>query len=108
MNTNSNHPTRPENDIDRVVGEFFRSQLPRPWPAAPKPWVEKASLSTPSARAASRSRWALAASVAVLVGGCWYLSGHLTNGRERPDTNFDGTADTKHAKDAGKSLPKVP
>jgi hypothetical protein len=108
MNTNPNTPTRPEDGIDRTVGAYFRSEMPNPWPAAPRPWAEKATLSTPATHSASRSRWALAASVAILVGGCWYLSGHLTDGRKRPDTNFNGTADLKHAKDAGKNLPKTP
>jgi hypothetical protein len=108
MNTNSNNPSSPVDGIDRAVGAYFRSEMPNPWPAAPRPWAEKASISAPTNHSASRSRWALAASVAVLVGGCWYLSGHLTDGRKRPDTNFNGTADLKHAKDAGKSLPKTP
>ena len=50
----------------------------------------------------------MAASVAILVGGCWYLSGHMTNGKQRPDANFDGgNADTKNVKDLSKK-PKTP
>jgi hypothetical protein len=111
MNTNASNSNVPEAGIDRidnVVGEFFRAQLPNPWPDAPRPWADKAGISTSNKNQASRSRWALAVSVALLVGGCWYLSGHLTDGRKRPDTNFNGTADLKHVKDAGKSLPKTP
>lgn len=109
MNTSPTNSNRQSEGVDRMVGDYFRSEMPNPWPVAPQPWAEKAVLSASATHSTSRSRWALAASVAVLVGGCWYLSGHLTDGRKRPDMmNLNGTADLKHAKEAGKSSPKAP
>jgi hypothetical protein len=58
---------------------------------------------------ATKSRRALAASAALLIGSCWYLSGYTTNGHRRPDTSLnETTADSKHAKDAGKDQSKRP
>ena len=97
-------------EVDRLLSSFYRSEMPSKWPAAPKPWAVQARPNTGEhfVNPASRSRWALAASVAILVGGCWYLSGHMTNGKQRPDANFDGgSADTKNMKDLGKK-PKTP
>lgn len=65
----------PPDALDRAFGDFFQAQMPHPWPAAP---------ATPAARPATRpavpdgsarARWTLAASVALLVGGGWLLSG---------------------------------
>jgi hypothetical protein len=51
----------------------------------------------------------LAASVALLIGSCWYLSGQATNGHRRPDTTLnETTADVKQAKDVRKDPPKRP
>lgn len=106
MNTQHNFPNTGD-EVDRLLSSFYQSEMPTTWPAAPKPWAEKAhtsAVASPS-NPASRSRWALAASVAILVGSCWYLSGHMTNGKQRPDANFDGgSADTKNMKDLGKKI----
>lgn len=65
----------PPDALDRAFADFFRAELPQPWPAAP---------ATPAARPAARpvvpdgstrARWTLAASVALLVGSCWLLAG---------------------------------
>ena len=90
--TNTNRiTTTPDEPVDRVLTTFFRQQMPNPWPPAPA--VGSVTLPArvvyPSSSAA-RSRWALAASVALLVGGCWYLSGHLTDGKARPGTGLEG------------------
>lgn len=107
MNTKHSFPNTGD-EVDRLLSSFYRSELPTKWPAAPKPWAEKAHPQAVASNPASRSRWALAASMAILVGGCWYLSGHMTNGKQRPDANFDGgNADTKNVKDLSKK-PKTP
>ncbi|HEY8504359.1 MAG TPA: hypothetical protein VIL46_07230, partial [Gemmataceae bacterium] len=74
------HPDRgglalPRSDeVDRVLSTFFKKELPAPWPPLRLP--EPAA----PARAgrlgpAAPSRLALAASVAVLLGLCWFLLG---------------------------------
>lgn len=100
--------------MDRLLGAYFRAQMPAKWPAPPETTGGSSHPARQSiARGpdpATRSRWALAASVALLIGTCWYLSGHATNGHRRPDTtlNENTTADVKHAKEAGKEPPKRP
>ncbi len=109
MNTNSRRLTPSGDEVDRLVTAYFRAEMPAKWPAAPRPWAEPARSANPPARdPATRSRWALAASVALLIGSCLYLSGQATDGQPRPDVNFDGTADAKHAKDVGKDKGKLP
>jgi hypothetical protein len=62
-------------DIDGLLTAFFRSEAPAPWPPL------KAPVTTPRpSRGSTRNsagRWALAASVAALLAGGWYLSGRL-------------------------------
>jgi hypothetical protein len=107
MNTRSSNPSGDE--LDKLVTAYFKAEMPARWPAAPRPWADPARpVNGSTTDPATRTRWALAASVALLVGSCWYLSGKATDGQRRPDVNFDGTADTKHAKDAGKDKGKVP
>ncbi len=96
MNANQSSPNSPVSfdHADRLFGDFFKAQVPAKW-SAPKPWATKAQ---PANRLASdpatRSRWALAASVALLVGGCWYLSGNLGNGKAKSGIGLEGgTAD---------------
>jgi hypothetical protein len=46
----------------------------------------------------TKSRLALAASVALLLGGCWYLSGHMSNGKKTNGITIDN---------GGEANPKV-
>ncbi|MBO0699828.1 MAG: hypothetical protein J2P46_15630 [Zavarzinella sp.] len=112
MTTNTPQPNVPGDEVDRLLTAYFRAQMPAKWPAAPVP---SGGISPPARQNAvptdptAKSRWALAASVALLIGSCWYLSEKATDGHRRPDTNLTGTtADVKHAKDAGKEKPKMP
>jgi hypothetical protein len=61
--------TLPDDKLDQAFSAFFQAELTRrPWPPAPRP-------ATPRGPAATdHSRLVLAASVAVLLGGCWALS----------------------------------
>jgi hypothetical protein len=77
-----------EDNLDRLLSDFFKAQMKQPWPAAPavpasEPSVLVAARGTttepprnqPVARdTGSKSRYTLAASVALLLGTCWYLS----------------------------------
>jgi hypothetical protein len=83
-------PTRTDaaDDLDRLLAGFFKAQVPHPWPNAPLPPVAQAEPSAlATARAArrggrwdtgSRARVTLAASVALMLGTCWYLSSGYT------------------------------
>jgi len=67
-------------DVDRLLSDFFRAELPNPWPAAPVPDEQPQSLPLSTRKpmqrgSALRSRFALAASVALLLIGGWFLSG---------------------------------
>jgi len=68
----------PADDLDQLLGDFFRSEMPDPWPAAPVPLSRVLSL-PPRPRSwrlrLTRSRLALVASVAVLLGGALLLGG---------------------------------
>ena len=90
MSENPPHQTSGQPDgLDQLLSDFFTSQMKRPWPAAPavgtaEPSVLVAARNAPTTpvrnRAAvsgdngNRARLTLAASVAILLGSCWYLS----------------------------------
>ena len=111
MSTNTRNPNPAGDDLDRLFAAYFRAEMPAKWPAAPRPWADRAQLQPARTTddPAARSRWALAASVAILLGGCWYLSGHTTDGKGRPGLNLEGGgANVKSVKDLGKTPPKMP
>jgi hypothetical protein len=69
-------PVSPGEDLDGLLRAFYQAQLPHPWPDFKVPGADDA----PSARgsgirrfALARSRLALAASVALLVFGSFFL-----------------------------------
>src|SRR5206468_3382357 len=64
----------PPEDLDRLLRAFFLAKMPSPWP------VLKAPVSLATARTAGvlpASRLALAASVAALLLGGWFVSNRL-------------------------------
>lgn len=92
--------TEPPDELDRLLSDFFKVKLKRPWPGAPStPTAKSAEPSelaatraaeaprnapTPARRDASaRARVTLAASVALMFGTCWCLSDGFQPG-ERP------------------------
>jgi hypothetical protein len=110
MSMNTRIPNRPEDEIDRLFTAYFRAEMPARWPNAPQPWAQTVQpAQSASADPARKSRWALAASVALLIGSCWYLSGHVTDGKAKPGFNLDNSEATpKHLKDTGKDKAKTP
>lgn len=110
MNTTNRLRTPSGDQIDRLLTAYYRSETPANWPSAPEPWATQSTPATDrKGHSPSRSRWALAASVALLIGGCWYVSGQMTDGKKRAGLNLDGgDANVKHVKDAGKDKPKTP
>ncbi len=88
--------------LDGLLADFFKAQMKKPWPAAPEthPMSTPASANTGTAPetprnqpaaarrdSGSKARYTLAASVALLLGTCWYLS----NGFQPGDRPSDGT-----------------
>lgn len=72
-------------DMDQLLTRFFQAQVPRPWPAAPGALAEPAELSARrnAGDTGARARLTLAASVAILIGSCWYLTNGVQPG-DRP------------------------
>lgn len=68
---NMNHCGHTPDDLDGLLRSFFRSEMPDPWPTMTAPAIENP---TPTWWSRSRSRLALAASVALLLVGSWFLS----------------------------------
>jgi len=60
-------------ELDILLGKFFRAQMPHPWPRLTAPITDTPPISSWWMR--SRSRLALAASVAILIVGSWWLAG---------------------------------
>jgi len=91
-------PGRPPDNLDSLLRRFFRSEMPRPWPAPP-------TVVTPAARKAQpqrpwfrhSSRLALAAAVALFLIGYLALAGKFPtdNGRAAPSIHPDIGHDLK-------------
>jgi len=80
----------PGEELDALLGDFFKSEMPAPWPAF-RPSVQQRILperpDRPAGWSAFGSRLALAASVGLLVLGTWLLpaSVNAPNGKQ-PDS----------------------
>lgn len=72
-------PLQPGDDLEGLLRAFLRSQLPKPWPP-PRVFsaVTSCQRRPANGRNLMRSRWALAASVALLLFGSWLLPGRFT------------------------------
>lgn len=75
-------------ELDRQLRTFFQAEMPNPWPSLQSPLSRPAVLSTrlapPSPSLPWNSRYALAASVAVLISGSFLLSGRFHPDAPRP------------------------
>lgn len=103
--------TEQSQDIDKLLSGFFKSQVPEPFPPFRNAPPLAASRYEPKRRSTSnKSRFALAASIAILLGGCWYLSGQIGPNKDRPNIgNGDATANMpKDLKNANKEAVKKP
>jgi hypothetical protein len=82
---------KPGDDLDGLLRAFFRSQMPQPWPMPrlPRFRTVPASPQPRSGRSLIRSRYALAASVALLLLGSLFLSSRFTQG-VKPDDGLEG------------------
>jgi hypothetical protein len=80
-------------DIDGLLTRFFRSEVPKPWPAAPT----ASGMAIPDAASGSRggrARLTLAASVAAILVACWAVAGSVgpAVNKTEPDLMRDATA----------------
>jgi hypothetical protein len=67
----------PEGDeVDQLMRAYFKAQMPDPWPSFEAPPTSSVLPFVPPRRStALRGRLALAASIALLAAGGWFLSG---------------------------------
>ncbi len=73
-------PAQPDDSLEGLLRKFFRSQLPHPWPAPRVPSSVSSYQRRPAGeRNLMRSRWALAASVALLLLGSFLLPSRFTH-----------------------------
>lgn len=86
-------PVMEADDVDAIWRRYFRAEMPKPWPSAPRP--EAVQQSVPSGQG-WQSRLALAASIAVILLGCWLFASPgqapSTNPAEDPAGLRDATA----------------
>lgn len=81
---NALEPNVKPDELDTLLHAFFRAEMPSPWPQLKAPITSPASLeetatASPSWWSRSRSRFALAASVALLMLASWWLSGRTVD-----------------------------
>src|SRR5207237_9290118 len=78
MNASASPPNQPPGhspeEIDRLLAAFYSGEVPTPWPALKTPVVSPVR---GRGTGLSAGRLALAASVAALLVGGWYVSGRL-------------------------------
>lgn len=74
-------PQQPNDELESLLRTFFRSQMPHPWPSPRVPLAASKPLRCPqwTGRSLVRSRWALAASVALLLLGSLLLPSRFTH-----------------------------
>ena len=71
---------RPGGDVDQLLRDYFRAEMPAPWPAVLAPVEGQTASGTPARRRSPyRSRFALAASLLLLLSGYWVLSGMFSS-----------------------------
>jgi hypothetical protein len=86
---NASQPNVKPDELDALLHAFFRAEMPNPWPQlkAPVPAsLDETTKAPPSSWSRSRSRFALAASVALLMLTSWWLSGRTV---EYSNSGFD-------------------
>jgi hypothetical protein len=74
---------RPPDELDGLLRAFYLAEMPQPWPALPEPPARTFPVPSHAGRsrwALTRSRFALAASVGLLVAGLWAVGGKLPGG----------------------------
>jgi len=91
-------PLKPSDDLDGLLRAYFQREMPKAWPPPRVPLDRIVPLrrQTTSRRSLIRSRWALAASVALLLLGSMLLPSRFTpDAKPEPVLGAPGTADRK-------------
>jgi hypothetical protein len=101
-------PSQSGDELDGLLRAFLRSQLPQPWP--PPRWHEQHDTDPtvrrlPNGRELMRSRWTLAASVALLLFGSWLLPSRFTSDA-KPENRPNGPMISNIPPDAPKGHKK--
>ncbi len=111
-----NIPDSPSNDgLDRQLSAFYKAELPEPFPAFRFSAVNEqlampmSAYSRASRMGDSKRRISLAASVALILASCWYLSDHIatpTGGVtiSKGENSAKLPKELQKAKETGKSL----
>ena len=76
--------------LDDELRGFFLKEMPEPWPTFRMPTPAH----SPHDRLLQKSRWALAASIALIFGGTLLLAGQFDGSRQLPTT--PGRAEAKN------------
>ena len=82
---------QPGDDVDKLLRSFFQSEMPDPWPSLEAPAPRTLALPArpaPARGSLFRSRLALAASIALLIGGSLMLGGNAPDGRSSRNNVF--------------------
>jgi hypothetical protein len=85
-------PTSPPPDeLDGLLRAFFQAEIPDPWPSLEAPAPRIALPVTPDSvrKGFWSSHLALAASVALLLGGSLFLSGSFSGGKSGPTIKLE-------------------
>jgi hypothetical protein len=93
-------------DIDRLLADFFRGEVPDPWPTLRAPVVTPVRRKGRSPLRAGRL--ALAASIAALVAGGWLLSGRMPNVPPNVGSLDSGNATAPREMRSGNTPPTMP
>jgi len=103
MNTNS--PELLDENLDGLLSQFYKAQVPAPFPPL-RAFELPMPIRKPLGRShAVRSKLSLAASITLLIGGCWYLSGVVGKPNEKLNVGKGGSASVPEVlkiKDTGK------
>jgi len=88
MNRGVDQQLAPGDDLDVVLGDFFKAEMPTPWPAFRKPTLRLVPPPKKERRPwqSFRARLALAASVGILALSAWMLPHSLTSPSRTSDS----------------------
>jgi hypothetical protein len=84
-------PERPRDDLDGLLYDFYRAEMPNPWPGLKPPAARDLVPFQPARRwPGQRSRWVLAASVILLLIGQLFLLGRVPDYSAAPAGSVTG------------------
>ena len=84
---------RGPDDLDLLLRNFFRAEMPSPWPGPVPPAETAPGPAAPTRRARPRGRYALAASLLVLLAGQVYLVDRFTADDTAPERGANKTGE---------------